>query len=362
MDNIAYWASLHKVLYFHARKYLKLKEFFPGPQDIWRASQKELQAAGFKDKEIAEITRERGKIEPGRELEKIINARTRVLLYDDPAYPALLRNIFDPPAILYLRGQLPDTERFIAMVGARKATPYGLQVAEKLAGELAMQGICVVSGMARGIDSAAHRGVLKKKGQTIAVLGCGVDVVYPSENSKLKEQIEINGAVISEYPLGTKPLPVYFPLRNRIISGLSHGTMVVEAAEKSGSLITVDQALEQGREVFAVPGNITSNLSKGPHKLIRQGAKIVDNINDILEEFGWLPVEDEITGQISVNAQLTLEENLLFRHLSYEPMQIESLISLTEMPSAKVSAILVFMELKGLVKKLPGQYYVVNVI
>lgn len=362
MDSIAYWISLHKILYFNARKYLKLKEFFPGPQDIWRASKKELQAAGFKDKAIDEITQGRRQIEPGRELEKIVNSQTKVIFYDDQAYPALLRNIFDPPAILYLRGQLPLSDRFIAMVGARKATSYGLQVAEKLAGELALQGVCVVSGMARGIDSAAHRGVLLKKGQTIAVLGCGVDEIYPPENRKLKEQIEINGAVISEYPLGTKPLPVYFPLRNRIISGLSHGTVVVEAAEKSGSLITVDQALEQGREVFAVPGNITSKLSKGPHKLIRQGAKIVDNINDILEEFGWLPAEDNPALQMAVNAQLTLEENLLYRHLSFEPMHIESLIGLTEMPSAKVSSILVFMELKGLVKKLSGQYYVVNVI
>lgn len=362
MDTIAYWVSLHKILYFHARKYSKLKDFFPSPQDIWRATKKELMAAGLNAKEVDEIIQGRQRIAPGREMEKIINSKTRVIFYDGSAYPDLLRNIYDPPAILYLRGQLPSTNKFIAMVGARRATPYGLQIAEKLAGELAMQEVCVVSGMARGIDSAAHRGVLAKKGQTIAVLGCGVDVVYPPENKKLKEQIENNGAVISEYPLGTQPLPVYFPLRNRIISGLSQGTMVVEAAEKSGSLITVDQALEQGREVFAVPGNITSALSKGPHKLIKQGAKIVDNINDILEEFGWLPDEENQAGQRAVNAQLTLEENLLYSHMSFEPIHIESLINVTEMPSAQVSSLLVFMELKGLVKKLPGQYYVVNVI
>lgn len=362
MDT-AYWVSLHKILYFHAKKYLIWKEYFKSPQEIWQAPANVLRKTGFTERNISELIALRHKIEPGKELDKLIKLNIKAIFYDDQAYPENLRHIYDPPALLYVRGTLkPEDRKAIAIVGARNATPYGTIVAEKIAGDLARQGICVVSGMARGIDTAAHKGALKKKGRTIAVLGCGVDVVYPAENKKIMADIASQGAVISEFPLGTEPLAHNFPIRNRIISGLSNGTVVVEAAERSGSLITADQALEQGREVFAIPGNITGNLSKGPHKLIKQGAKMVESVIDILEEFGWEKDEVNIQSTQNTMIQLNLEEDMLYRHLSVDPMHIENIIVATGIASGKVSSLLMLMELKGLVRKLPGQYYVINAI
>lgn len=363
MMDIGYWVSLHRTLFFHAKKYIWLKKCFKSAQEIWQSSRNQLKKIGLTDLEIDKIVNNRNKIKPDQELNKLLNLNVRVIFYDDELYPENLRNIFNPPAMLYLRGILkPEDYKSIAIVGARKATPYGAMMAEKIAGDLANNGVCVVSGMARGIDTAAHKGCLNKNGRTIAVLGCGVDVVYPQENKKLMSGIMATGAVISEFPLGTMPLPIYFPIRNRIISGLSLGTVVVEAAEKSGSLITADQALEQGREVFAVPGNITSNFSKGPHKLIKQGAKIVENVQDILEEFPWLfgTLKKSPLLIPSGPTQLTLDENIIFRFLSAEPIHIDNLIGLTGLPSGKTASQLMVMELKGLVRQLPGQFYVIN--
>jgi len=246
----------------------------------------------------------------------------------------------------------------VAVVGSRKPSPYGLLVAEKLAKDLAALGITVVSGMARGIDTAGHKGALAGGGRTVAVLGCGPDVVYPRENKKLVDRIVENGAVISEYPLGTLPEPWHFPARNRIISGLSLGTVVVEAAEKSGALITADFALEQGRDVMAVPGNVVSPLSRGPHRLIRQGARLVEGAGDIIDEMGLerlFPVPEESSGG---KYKMSAEEEALYRLLSLDPVPLDELIDRTGLPPQKVMAALMYLEIKGLTRQMPGKLYV----
>jgi DNA processing protein len=284
----------------------------------------------------------------------------RVINRGDRDYPALLGNIYDPPPVLYVKGKLnPEEKRMIAIVGARKATPYGLAVAEKLGRELAGRGFCIVSGMARGIDSAAHRGALAGGGQTIAVLGCGLNVVYPRENRRLMEEIAANGAVISEFPLDSPPESWHFPKRNRVISGLSLGVVVVEAAEKSGTSITVNFALEQGREVFAVPGPVTGKLSRGPHSLIKNGAKLVENVDDIMEELGFSTVTPKNSGRDAhLFTGLSDAEMKLFRLLSLEPVQSDELVRRSGLTGQEVVASLLGMEIRGLVKKLPGQKYV----
>jgi DNA processing protein len=217
------------------------------------------------------------------ELDRTIKAGIKIITYSDELYPAKLLNIYDRPAFLYVKGNLTKDEINIAMVGSRQASTYGKYTTERISRELAIKGITIVSGLARGIDAAAHRGALTASGITIAVMGSGLDVIYPPENKKLYAEIVQSGAVISEYPLGTPPLASNFPARNRIISGMSYGVVVVEAGEKSGSLITARLALEQGREVFAVPGSIDSSSARGTNKLIKQGAKLIENIDDILE-------------------------------------------------------------------------------
>ncbi|HWI54939.1 MAG TPA: DNA-processing protein DprA, partial [Desulfobacteria bacterium] len=250
-----------------------------------------------------------------------------------------------------------------AIVGARKATYYGLSAAESIAGDLSRAGVCVVSGMARGIDAAAHRGALTGAGATAAVLGCGVDVVYPKENKRLMDEIIEKGIVLSEFPPGTSPAAGNFPQRNRIIAGLSQGLMVVEAAEKSGSLITADFALEQGRDVFAVPGLVTSPLNRGAHRLIKQGARLVESAFDILEEMGlnncFSTSENNILAEkpkITVN-DLTSDERRIYNITSDIPISSEVIIQKSGSSAGDVLSILLTMELKGLITQLPGQLY-----
>jgi len=290
MDNLKYWVWLSSIEGIGSRRIHNLLQHFGMPKNIWDASEGEL--AGAPDigyKLASAVYSPENKKAVDRLLSKIDKEGIRVLTLESPDYPSNLKNIYDPPPVLYLKGSLlPDDTLALGVVGSRTATAYGLKTAQELALGLASRGITVVSGMARGIDTMAHTGALAGGGRTIAVLGSGIDVVYPPENKRLYEKIQKSGAVISEFIPGTKPLAGNFPARNRIISGLSLGVIVVEAAEKSGSLITADFALEQGREVFAVPGNISSGQSVGTNNLIKQGAKIVTRIEDILEEFEYL--------------------------------------------------------------------------
>ncbi|HHT63914.1 MAG: DNA-processing protein DprA [Bacillota bacterium] len=296
--------------------------------------------------------------------EKFLKSEAKVTTFYDEEYPSLLKNIYDPPFVLFYRGRMPKAENIcIGMVGSRKATAYGRLMAETLARDLAGKGIWVVSGMARGIDTYSHQGCLKAGGMTVAVLGSGIDVVYPRENKSLYEQIIASGLVISEFPLGTPPLPQHFPARNRIISGMSRGVIVVEAAEKSGSLITVDFALEQGRDVFALPGPVTSPLSRGTHKLIRQGAKLVENANDILEEY-----IQEYSGEIKTGNKgfdlfaFSQKERDILELLLSGSMHFDDLATQSGIGAAELASLLTQLEIKGLVKQTPGKYYIIGSI
>ena len=274
----------------------------------------------------------------------------------DDNYPLLLKKTVSPPVVLFYRGKIPDPwPPMLGVVGTRMPTQYGRTIAEQISYRLVDNGIAVISGMARGIDTVAHAAALKRNGQTFAVLGCGVDTIYPPENRKIYEQILENGAILSEYFIGTKPDAVNFPRRNRIISGMSLGILVVEAGAKSGALITANYALEQNREVFAIPGNITSNRSIGPNRLIQQGAKLVGSIDDILEELSVKirkPVEKPVPSNLG-----DLEKKLL-EHLSFEPLHIDKLVLDLEQAPASILARLLTLELMGLVKQLSGKMFI----
>mgnify|MGYP000911016881 CR=1 FL=1 len=295
------------------------------------------------------------------ECRRIEQAGVRLLTFLDADYPRRLFEIGDPPPLLYLRGSIPVWDPSVAVVGARRATREGLKNAERLSSELSAAGITVVSGLARGIDTAAHRGALNAGGSTVAVLGCGVDVDYPPENRLLAEQICEQGCIISEFPLGTQPLAEHFPRRNRIISGLSRGVLVVEAVEKSGSLITARYALDQGREVLAVPGPISSPACRGSNRLIKEGAQLVDGVSDILEacriDLGSssLPLFEQ--QPVRSRHDLTPREAAVYELIAQGPRHLDEIIQALELTAGEVSAMVLGLELKGLLQQLPGSYY-----
>jgi DNA processing protein len=301
------------------------------------------------------------------ELELIDKNDIKIITYQDELYPAKLMNIYDRPPFLYVRGNLNKDDINIAVVGSRLASTYGKYTTEKISRELALKGLTIVSGMARGIDSVAHRGALTARGRTIAVLGSGLDVIYPPENKKLFTDIIQNGAVISEFPPGTPPRSANFPTRNRIISGMSYGVVIVEAGEKSGSLITARLALEQGREVFAVPGSIDSAGSRGTNKLIKQGAKLIENTDDILEEIfpqfdGTIVLKPPSVSNAEVPAAkpaetLSAVNQKIIDSISDSRIHIDDLISSTGLSSADILGALTTLELKGIVQQHPGKFF-----
>ncbi|MCM8798179.1 MAG: DNA-processing protein DprA [Candidatus Omnitrophica bacterium] len=292
-----------------------------------------------------------------REIELIRENRITLLTLEEKNYPENLKEIYDPPYILYLKGDYKDSDaNALAMVGSRLASYYGLSLAEKFSYLLALRGLTIVSGLARGIDTQAHRGALKAKGRTIAVLGSGLLNIYPQENKKLSEEIFQNGALFSEFPLEYPPLRQNFPRRNRLISGLSKGVIVVEAGERSGALITADFALEQGREVFAVPGKVDSPTSRGTHTLIKEGAKLVSSVEDILEE---LKLDmDYLKEDNNKPFSLDEREGEIYTLLSDEPKYIDEIKMETNLQMSEVANILLKLELKGLIKQLPGKMFV----
>lgn len=303
----------------------------------------------------------------GRDLSQPLEVMERdqiqLLLLGDESYPALLRQIPDPPLYLFVRGTLLATDiKSVAIVGTRHVTDYGGSIAEKFAAELAARGFVIVSGLARGIDTFAHRGALRAPGRTLAICGCGLDVVYPAENKQLMASIIDNGACLSEYAPGVTPQGWHFPARNRIISGLSQATLVVEAGVRSGALITADFALEQGKEVFAVPGNVHRIQSRGPHSLIKQGAFLTESVDDILAvlENRALPLEDNLVEEIfevEPRADLTATENRLMMLLDVEPQFIDNLAGSAKLSAAEANATLVMLEIKGIAKRLPGNTF-----
>ena len=291
------------------------------------------------------------------ELKLIQKENIQILTYGDETYPFLLKQISDPPPLLYVKGVLPKTRFFLAVVGARRASAYGLEVADFLCRKLVEQDVTLVSGLAQGIDRSAHEAALKQGGQTIAVLGNGLLVNYPRSHQKLQEKISVCGAVISEFPLKMPPLRHHFPRRNRIISGLSHGVLVVEASLRSGSLITARCALEQGRDVFSVPGTIMAHTSQGTHRLIQQGAKLVTQPQDILEELSpaFVKTKEDLTSKLEVRHSLTEEEERVL-NLTEGAQEFEALLSQSQCEHSQLSKTLLSLELKGLIKRWADVY------
>lgn len=332
------------------------------PQAVFHPELSDLRRVkGIGEKLSESILTQRAQIDPQAETEQAAALGIRIITPVDPEYPAALKTIHDPPLALYVRGEfLPKDRHALAIVGSRQCTSYGLSTADRLAYQLAQTGFTVVSGLARGIDTAAHDGALKGKGRTIAVLGAAIDQLYPPENAALADAIAGNGAVVSEYPLGRQADRQTFPYRNRIISGLSMGIIVVEAGLKSGSLHTSDSAMEQGRSVFAVPGRIDSPASKGTNRLIKNGAKLVDNVEDILEEFELLVPPGRFEKPAAASSArpevpLSADEQVLVKALWEEALDVDSLARAAGLPSAKVSALLIGLEMKRIVKMLPGR-------
>lgn len=364
-DSIKYWVWLSSIPGIGARKCSQLLEHFEEPERIWRAESDELKKLTFLDRiNVNNILDKKYKNGVTKHLENLYKYDVKAVTIKDGSYPYYLKNTYDPPAVLYVRGKLKKDEKTVAVVGSRKATAYGLSIAEKLAYDLSKCGLAVISGMARGIDSYAHKGALKAGGRTIAVLGCGPDVIYPSENGTLMKDIIVSGAVVSEYLPGFPPVPGNFPARNRIISGISLGVVVVEANEDSGSLITADFAVEQGREVFAIPGNVSSRNSVGTNRLIKEGARVVTGIEDILEELNIKEntyisdgfIKNNVKGTVSLKG-LDRDERKIIEYLKAAPLQIDNLAKESGLSVSMLSAVLVFLEMKGLIEQMPGKIF-----
>lgn len=343
-----------------------LLDRFNEPQAILSATKADLmQVAGVGEEVARSIISWREKVDLDGELARIEKAAVQVVTRDDADYPKNLREVYDPPIILYVKGTLSERDALaIAVVGSRRTTLYGQDMARKLAYQLGRVGVTVVSGLARGIDTAAHTGTLQAKGRTVAVIGCGIDIVYPAENEKLaNEIIEKGGAVVTEFPFGVKPDKQNFPMRNRIISGWSIGTVVVEANLKSGALITANQAAEQGRQVFAVPGRADSILSRGTNKLIKDGAKLTEDVEDILGEFEYLlpkratePAEAASEGGGTKPALVLSDmEEKVMAQVGREETAIDEIIRASGLTTACVSATLLSLEMKRLVRQLAGK-------
>ncbi|MBW2660205.1 MAG: DNA-protecting protein DprA [Deltaproteobacteria bacterium] len=360
ISYIQEWISLSLVPGLGVSGYWRLLDYLNSPSNVLQASQKELnQIPGIQKRQIAGLISRDAILQRGvGELEKLASLGAQAISFDDPAYPTLLRQIADPPPVIYISGKkellLKDS---VAMVGSRAATVYGRRTAYSLAENLTRFSLLVVSGLALGIDAEAHRGCLAAGGETIAVLGCGLDIVYPRQNRDLYQEISDQGVLVSEYPLGTQPEGFRFPARNRIIAGLSKGVVVVEAAKRSGSLITAQLALDYGREVFAVPGQVDSHKSAGAHWLLQQGAKLVQRVEDIIDEFpgGTAPqvaaTHSEEKGRV---AYLEPDAEKLLSLIEPYPRTRDQLLDNSGLSPARMSELLLFLELEELVEVLPG--------
>ncbi len=354
--DIKYWVGFSLISGIGRVRLTQLENYFGNLENAWKASTSNLKHAGLDSGSIRAIDSWRPKISLEAEMEKLDRYGVKALSCHDPDYPARLKEIYDYPPLLYIRGSLlPEDEWCLAVVGTRRATVYGRQVTEEIVADLAQSKITIVSGLAKGIDSVAHHSTLKAGGRSIAVFACGLDIVYPSENAELARCIMQQGALISEYPLGTRPKAENFPRRNRIMSGLSLGVLVAEAGETSGAMITAHLALEQNREVFAFPGSILSPASRGTNHLIQEGAKLVRDYTDILEELNLTAVAHQIEMKEVIPASDT--ESLLLKQLGAEPTHIDEVCRSSGLPVSTVSSTLAMMELKGLVKQVGAMNY-----
>ncbi len=357
--DIKYWVGFSLIPGIGRVKITQLENYFGNLGNAWQAAPVELKHSGLDNGSIRAITSCRPKISLEAEMEKLDRYGVKVFTWHNPDYPSRLKEIYDYPPILYVRGcLLPEDEWCLAVVGTRRATVYGRQVTEEIVADLARSKITIVSGLAKGIDSVAHHSALEAGGRSIAVFACGLDIVYPGENANLARSIIQQGALISEYPLGTRPKAENFPRRNRIMSGLSLGVLIVEAGETSGAMITAHLALEQNREVFAIPGSILSTASRGTNHLIQEGAKLVRDYADILEELNLTAVAHQIEMKEVIPSSDT--ESLLLKQLCAEPTHIDEVCRSSGLPISTVSSTLAMMELKGLVKQVGTMNYVLS--
>jgi len=376
IDKRADWVALNMVRGIGPRLANQLLREFGSPANVFSASRKALEKQGLKLETILELHAGEVLARAGAEIERLEPLGIELVTLDDPRYPSLLREIHDPPLVLYARGEWLEAAArpCLAVVGSRRSSSYGVNAALSLARELAASGLTIVSGLARGIDAAAHRGALEAGGKTIAVVGTGLDTTYPAEHRKLGEEIINSGAIVSEFPLGTPPLPQNFPYRNRVLSGLSFGVLIIEAAEHSGSLITARLAAEQGRDVYAVPGNITSQTSFGPNYLIKDGAKLIQCGRDVLEELppsirdqisGATPPLTHTTTSLTTPGQTPIEvatlsaaERTVLELLSPDvPSHIDQLLIASRLSSPEMMNALLGLEMKDRITQLPGKSF-----
>jgi len=357
MDERAFWIAFNCVAGIGPARLTALMELCGGIEAAWNAPVHQLEAAGLDRRTINNIVAARRKLDPHDELEKVARSGVDILTQEDPGYPTNLLPLPNSPPLLYVRGNLEQEDQLaVAVVGTRRVSPYGREVARRLGHELAMNGVTVVSGLALGVDAIAHASALESGGRTIAVLGSSVDQIYPARNRSLALQIVENGALVSEYPLGTKPEARNFPPRNRIISGMSLAVVVVEAAARSGALITAAFAAEQGRDVFAVPGSILSPGSDGCNRLIQEGAIAVTSPGDLLEN---LQLETAVARQEArVSIPATPQEELILRHVTAEPRHMNEIVRAATLDTSQVSSLLATMEIKGLVRHVGLMQYV----
>jgi len=360
MEDLKYWLALGRFYKFGPIKFKKLKDYFPDMASAFKATLKDYVRAGLEEKVAEEFIIFRQQINPNQLLVDLDKEKVKVLIIVDPSYPKLLKQIYDPPFIIYYRGDLNAFNDFmLAVVGTRKYTGYGKQVTEKLVKELVASNLTIVSGLAAGIDTLAHTAAVEAGGRTVAVLASGLDRqnIYPSQNRYLADKIQAHGGlVLSEYPLGVMPLRHNFPQRNRIISGLSLATLVIEAGEKSGALITARHALEQNRDVFAIPGSIYSPYSAGTNSLIKLGAKLIAGASDIMETLNLNEVASYIENKKIIPE--SKEEKLILDKLSYEAVHVDELKRLTNLDTSVINSTLTIMEMKGMIKNLGNMQYV----
>lgn len=354
-DETRYWMAFHRTRHVGPVRIQRLVERFGTLGAAWNAQPQHLRGV-LDERALASVAEVRRTLDLDREMERCSAAGVRVLALPDPDYPKQLRQVPAPPPVIYVKGTLgPADERAVGIVGTRRATPYGREVTTEVASGLAAAGVTVVSGLARGIDAVAHQAALDVGGRTIAVLGCGPDVVYPSEHRHLAARIEAQGCLLSEYPPGRQPEAQFFPARNRIISGLSLGIVIAEAPERSGALITADFAADHGRDVFVIPGSVLATAAAGGMRLLRDGARPVRSADDVLDDLG-LSRGAEVR---AVQAELTVgaDERRVLDALTREPQHVDDIAALTGLPSSAVSSSLLMLELKGAARNAGSLHY-----
>ncbi len=358
LEDLICLNALNRISVLGPKRIGMMLKHFGSPEEAWNAVPRECRSMPELQECAGKLEKEKAKIDPDREWQQLVEQKVKCVSIYCPEYPALLKQGPFPPPLRYYRGSFDRIDQpAVAIVGSRRCTFYGREVAHRLAVELSEAGITIISGMALGVDTASHRGALESGAYTAAVLGCSVEQCYPPTNAELMEKIIESGVVLSEFPLGSAPLAGNFPRRNRIISGLSLGTVVVEATSKSGALITAHYAVEQNREVFAVPGNVGSPYSRGCHRLIKDGARLVESAADILDELYIGFVEEEQLSLDFAGSGLSEEEKKLLAALPYQPMHIDDIIKLSGDSAAAVSNMLLSLELKKCIRQTPGKYF-----